>query len=113
MAKVTLTGCAHPFTKNWSRDEDGWTHMTCLACYQRLKQFARDEPKVNDTPVIPGQCEHRPKDALTPNRDARFASAVTSHDALCTDCGCVVRHPDGKGAWEEVIWNGFLILEMP
>jgi hypothetical protein len=60
---------------------------------------------VDDFP--PGACEHARKkpvgQQLTLHRDYT--------DAMCMDCGRVLRHPDGPGSWEEVLFYGYLIKE--
>lgn len=105
--KLILEGCPHkrflPYGDIADHDEPTFT---CLTCYQRLR--ARDHPDlaiVKDYP--PGVCEHQHKkpvgQALTAHRDYT--------DALCTDCGRVLRHPDGPGSWEDVMFYGLIIRE--
>lgn len=100
--------CTHSSIEVWKRDKVD--HALCRTCYVRLIYIRWDKPPYeNPVPDIPvdGSCQH-----LGDKRPlARRSVQQTTDEALCTDCGCAIRHPDGPGSWEEVVFNGFLIEE--
>lgn len=108
--KFTLEGCRHakfePYGNISYGDE---STVTCLSCYHRLRPKFDEQTgrliMVDDVP--PGQCDHPRKkpvqQQLTAHRDYT--------DAMCLDCGRVLRHPDGPGTWEDVLFYGFVIKE--
>lgn len=107
--KVTLEGCKHAKFELYGdvRDHSD-PKMTCLHCYHRLRVNVNSSGLpawVDDFP--PGACDHSRKkpvsQALTVKRDYT--------DAMCLDCGRVLRHPDGPGSWEDVIFYGYVIHE--
>lgn len=108
--KVTLEGCRHvKFEPYGDVANHNDPKVTCLSCYHRLR--AALDPHtgrlhmVDDYP--PGACGHPRKkpvsQALTAKRDYT--------DAMCLDCGRVLRHPDGPGQWEDVLFYGYIIKE--
>lgn len=124
MAKLTLAGCKHPILKPWGDAyPDGdfeVSHVTCMVCYERLIaskediQFQRSQLRNDNSRLKRDQpaelCEHMHK--LPIAKDPKFTHDEYT-DALCEDCGVVLRHPEGPGHWEEVIFNGYKIREEP
>lgn len=123
--KLTVEGCKHAKLKVWTKSRgvsDGYSVLraTCMACYERMSISVGDlmtsqrevmwnldgEPWATDTPAPP--CAHPVK---VPMESLGVPKGF--EDAICLDCGCVLRHPDGRGRWEEVVFNGFLIAEPP
>lgn len=109
MAKLTLQGCGHRVTRSWG-DE---LHATCMICYERLRQLGTstgraDRHWISDTPAP--LCEHKYKETIEKAAKYKHGEYI---DALCMDCGVVLRHPEGPGGWEEVVHNGFVIKEEP
>lgn len=111
---MTLEGCQHKRRLISRRGRDGRMHMTCATCYQRLVSAASDEDDsftlsrawLPDSP--PPVCRHFHRQGIEP-----ISPRQAHHDAVCTDCGVVLRHPDGPGQWAEVMFNGYLIAEPP
>jgi len=128
LPKLTLQGCKHPILQPWGADYDPWTsegskQVTCMVCYERLiveddqpanrifgrRGGAMDNSKLpRAQPALP--CEHRSK---TPIQKPEKFTHGDYTDALCETCGVVLRHPEGPGQWEEVIFNGYVIREEP
>lgn len=128
MAKLTLSGCKHSILKPWGDAYPGGeyviTHVTCMICYERLindeeaieksRTLARVATKNDnshlrrDRPALP--CEHRNKTPI--DKPPKYVHGDYT-DALCDDCGVVLRHPEGPGRWEEVLHNGYVIREEP
>lgn len=117
MAKLTLQGCKHGPVKLWD-DED--VHGTCMVCYERLRKVEGNytatggfrlppESWTRDTPAP--FCLHRDKETIV--KPPKFRHYTDHIDALCLDCGVVLRHPEGPGEWEEVVFNGYRIKEEP
>lgn len=130
MPKLTLHGCKHPILKPWGPDYDPWTsegmkQVTCLVCYERLvieaddtaaqaRVFGRRGGAVDNSKLPRADpatvCEHAHKQPI--EKPPKFTGGEYT-DALCEDCGVVLRHPEGPGRWEEVIFNGYVIREEP
>lgn len=104
--RLKLNGCEHRAVSQWATDR-----FTCLSCYRRLR--GQLDPKrvgadlLPDTPA--GVCEHVSK---VPISEA-ITKAQPYQDALCTQCGRVLRHPDRPGRWTEVMFYGYVIHEEP
>lgn len=130
MPKLTLQGCKHPLLRPWGADYDPWTsegmtQVTCMVCYERLEVgkdlaaaqahvFGRRGGGVDNSNLPHAKpamlCEHAHKQPI--DKPAKFTHGEYT-DALCEDCGVVLRHPEGPGRWEEVIFNGYVIREEP
>lgn len=115
--KLTLEGCKHIRFLRSTRGRDGRQHVTCASCYQRLVSAVSDEDdsfayQATTTAWLPDApaavCEHAHRQGIQ-----ILNIRQNYHDAICTDCGVVLRHPDGPGEWVEVLFNGFLIAEPP
>lgn len=116
MPKFKLEGCKHAAKLHYGLSNSTRQTFTCLTCYQRLAadyapvldDFTVTVTPVNDFPPGPS-CTHPSKkpvgEALTKHRDYT--------DAFCVDCGRVLRHPNGPGSWEEVLFYGYVIKEEP
>lgn len=108
--KVTLEGCRHtafePYGDIANHDDP---KVTCLSCYHRLR--AEIDARTNRLTMVddyaPGACSHPRKKPVGQSLTAKRSY----HDAMCLDCGRVLRHPDGPGSWDEVIFYGYVILE--
>jgi hypothetical protein len=112
--KITLEGCQHKWVETRSTNARTSTaYGTCTHCYVRVKRRTDVDalaPKqwVPDAPV--GPCTHGfDKKPISEVRNKR----QDFRDAICMGCGVVLRHPDGPGQWDEVIYNGFIIEEEP
>jgi ribosomal protein S27E len=129
LPKLTLQGCKHPLLRPWGADYDPWTsegmtQVTCLVCYERLligegdpaaHAYSRRTARSADyshlahaDPALP--CQHQTKTPI--EKPEKFTHGEYT-DALCEECGVVLRHPEGPGRWEEVIFNGYVIREEP
>lgn len=108
--KVTLEGCRHnlfePYGDIANHDDP---KVTCLNCYHRLRTHfdARTGRVTLRDDYAPGVCGHPRKKPVGQSLTAKR----NYHDAMCVDCGRVLRHPDGPGSWDEVIFYGYVILE--
>lgn len=110
--KITLEGCRHGKYATLDTADDV-VRATCLICYQRIVgtfDRATYQPVWSAAPAPTFICAHRSKDPI--QKSPKFANKNFT-DALCNDCGVVLRHPDGKGEWTEVLFNGYLIREEP
>lgn len=108
--KFVLEGCKHvrfePYGDVANHNDP---RFVCLSCYHRLRSEYNEATGrldiVDDYP--PAACDHLRKkpvgQALTAHRDYT--------DAMCLDCGRILRHPDGPGQWEDVIFYGLVIRE--
>lgn len=115
MVKLMLAGCSHPIVERYDTAPEV-IRGTCMNCYVRLiitSSAARRaggrggwEP---DRPVA-FVCTHPMKTPIT--RHSKITSG-NWHEALCSKCGTVLRHPDGPGSWEEVVFSGYVISEEP
>lgn len=62
------------------------------------------------TPDYPARtCDHPDKRPVS----VAITNKMPYRDAICDDCGVILRHPDGPGQWVEVLFNGYLIREEP
>jgi len=102
--KLTLEGCKHAYVETYKR---GSGFALCMHCYQRLcLNPARSSPGwVPDLPVAP--CDHREKKPI----NTVITKRQSHNDAMCLECGSALRHPEGPGYWEEVVFNGYVIQE--
>jgi ribosomal protein S27E len=105
--KIKLVGCEH-------KKLHAAIHapaITCLSCYRRLwtARDAHGNPCVVPAAPAPPLCTHAAKTPISEQITRNF----NYYDAVCNWCGVVLRHPDGKGAWEEVMFYGHLISEEP
>lgn len=100
--KIAMQICAHRHVRQY--DEFG----TCLTCYQRLRTDDTTQKWEPDAPVT-FLCDHRDKEPILISQ----MRTLKTYDASCARCGTVLRHPDGPGAWEEVVFSGFIIREEP
>lgn len=110
--KIVLESCKHPHI---AYNNDYPYVATCLSCYERLSMSGEPlypraktmRDLVKAKPVW--GCPHRHKEPVS----ATLTATRPYRDAMCQDCGVVLRHPDGPGAWEEVLFYGYLIHESP
>lgn len=110
--RLKLADCAHERTIPYSLVSDSPQKIiiraTCPSCYQRLiVTVAGRVGVIPDTPAV--MCDHPHKKPIS----EAITKRLPYQDALCTDCGRVLRHPDGPGRWEEVIFYGYVIHEEP
>lgn len=110
MKIVAESFCDHIWVEVRRIDSEGVQFGTCTICYQRLR--SRDGPanvlssfKAWLPDHAPAPCDHTSKTPVATQLTLR----EKYRDAMCTECGVVLRHPDGPGSWEEVIFNGYLI----
>jgi ribosomal protein S27E len=119
MPILTLKGCTHPVLSPWGDETDDYSDLrtvTCMVCYERLlapntgyRTKVKTELLTPAPPALFG-CPHTSKNPIP--KDPKFKTS-DYQDALCNDCGCVLRHPEGPGSWDEVIFNGYVIREEP
>lgn len=108
---VVLEGCPHSHVALRARDAHDVAFGTCTGCYTRLRSdgpyntLGPDKRWLPDAAAAP--CPHTAKVPVAEQATKR----LRYRDALCVLCGVVLRHPDGPGDWEEVIFNGYLIEE--
>lgn len=112
--KIKLTECNHSSAlKPWGDGygwETGYTTVTCLKCYRRLRYMGFTSGLVNDGCVPdtpPAPCEHTNKKSVS----EEITRNMSYFDAMCQDCGVILRHPDIGRGWTEVIFNGYIIEE--
>lgn len=106
--KFTLDPCQHRSYEPYGNDPRD-ACVTCLNCYHRLRAWY-DETSARLTMVDdypPRICKHERKKPVSKSLNAKRDYT----DAMCKDCGCVLRHPDGPGSWEEVLFYGLVIKE--
>lgn len=91
--------------------EQGAFRATCPACYRRLRievDFTTGRVVASDdTPAV--RCSHTHKKPIS----EAITRRLPYQDALCWDCGRVLRHPNDRGTWTEVRFYGFVIREEP
>lgn len=121
--KLVVEGCKHPKLQVWAERASGHqVRAVCTTCYQRFRIHEEDlleapghdrvvwnlnkAPWRPDTPALP--CTHEVKVSVV-----SVGVPKGFQDALCLGCGSVLRHPEQRGTWEEVVFNGFLIAEPP
>lgn len=121
--KLVVEGCRHARLQVWSHDRvTAVVRAVCTTCYNRFRIDEEDlleapgadrlvwnldkAPWRPDTPSPP--CVH---DLKVPVMSVGVPKGF--QDALCLGCGSVLRHPEQRGSWEEVVFSGFLIAEPP
>lgn len=114
--KFTLKGCEHKVLEPWGNppaNSDEY-YATCVSCYERLI-FGMSAWDGRNNIAIPTRKAPPPKVRCPHKHRKPVAAKVTKHmpyrDAICTDCGVIQRHPDGRGVWTDVLFYGYLIKE--
>jgi hypothetical protein len=118
--KLTLKGCEHKALEAWgnppaNRRGRSEFYATCLNCYERL---VFSDPTWDGRGALNLAVEPAPPPALCPHPNRKpVAAQITKNmpyrDAICTGCGVIQRHPDGRGVWTDVVFYGYLIEEEP
>ena len=106
--KYTVEGCRHKKCEPYGTLDHNSPRLTCTTCYRRLRAAISETGRLELVPDYPAApCEHARKQTV-----GAALNAKRDHmDAMCLDCGRVLRHPDGPGSWEEVRFYGYVIHE--
>lgn len=112
--KLVMEGCSHGWVERRRVNEHGIVFGTCTHCFVRLRSDGPEDVLSPDDKAwlpdyAPAPCDHVAKKAIGIMRN----KSLDYHDAVCLDCGVVLRHPDGPGEWQEVLFNGFIIEDTP
>lgn len=108
--KITLEGCKHRAIESWGDGDVYAAYATCLNCYERFVIHAptnHRQMRFEPAPPPPIRCPHRHRKPVA----AQVTKNMPYRDAICTECGVIQRHPDGRGAWTDVQFYGYLIKE--
>lgn len=97
--KLIVQGCGHPKAVTITP-----YLVTCTKCLRRL---TLDEQTLTfvQAPAPTGTCVHARKKTLVRTERQSVLRVV------CLDCGCVLQHPDGPGAWSYAYDYRFVIKE--